>query len=261
MSMVHKRQTPQTQPKPQKTQKTVREALEYFQEAAAGKGQQATGARKATNIFSEEAVGRRQQATGTRKTIEYVPKGRRQKATSNRCPESHGVAPGPAEISNRFPNPKVIIAPTENGSLPGLQWHLIQLMQGQKTYHPSTSCQKAEKTNEYQSLKESITPNANQISPPSLVIEEVPEEEIEEDEPQFVDQTIEENTEVELHAPPPPPPPPPAPKVEEIFKFVPPQKTQESPFLTEGLTFKTVRCLNCSVYCSTYKFNHREFFF
>jgi Ca-activated chloride channel family protein len=89
--------------------------------------------------------------------------------------------------------------------------------------------QKAEKTNEYQSLKESITPNANQISPPSLVIEEVPEEEIEEDEPQFVDQTIEENTEVELHAPPPPPPPPPAPKVEEIFKFVPPQKTPDVP--------------------------------
>ena len=65
--------------------------------------------------------------------------------------------------------------------------------------------------------------------PPPPVIEEVPEELIEEeDEPEFIDQSIEEETEVAAEPveevknvpPPPPPPPPPAPKVEEIFKVV-----------------------------------------
>ncbi len=71
--------------------------------------------------------------------------------------------------------------------------------------------------------------------PPPTVIEEVPEELImEEDAPDFVDQSVEAETEVfapppviakkqkakaEL-PPPPPPPPPPAPEVEEIFKVV-----------------------------------------
>lgn len=64
--------------------------------------------------------------------------------------------------------------------------------------------------------------------PPPPVIEEVPEEEIiEEDEPEFVDQSVDEETVVErpdpvedAPPPPPPPPPPPKPKVEEIFKVV-----------------------------------------
>ncbi|MFT5802668.1 MAG: protein TonB [Nonlabens sp.] len=62
--------------------------------------------------------------------------------------------------------------------------------------------------------------------PPPPVIEEVPEEEIEE-EPVFVDQSIEEETEVAESEPvvnepppPPPPPPPPAPVVDEIFTVV-----------------------------------------
>ena len=64
--------------------------------------------------------------------------------------------------------------------------------------------------------------------PPPPVIEEVPEELIEEeDEPEFIDQSIEAEEVVEAPVvevkdvpPPPPPPPPPAPKVEEIFKVV-----------------------------------------
>lgn len=66
--------------------------------------------------------------------------------------------------------------------------------------------------------------------PPPMVIEEIPEEEImDEEEVEFVDQTVEENMVIEQPAPavqlgapppPPPPPPPPAPKVEEIFKVV-----------------------------------------
>ena len=64
--------------------------------------------------------------------------------------------------------------------------------------------------------------------PPPPVIEEVPEEEIlEEDEPVFEDTDIEEETVIEeapiveeAPPPPPPPPPPPEPEVEEIFKVV-----------------------------------------
>jgi len=65
--------------------------------------------------------------------------------------------------------------------------------------------------------------------PPPPVIEEVPDEEIlEEDEPEFVDMSIDDETFVEqpepaeesAPPPPPPPPPPPEPKVEEIFKVV-----------------------------------------
>ncbi len=64
--------------------------------------------------------------------------------------------------------------------------------------------------------------------PPPPVIEEVPEELIEEeDEPEFIDQSVEAEEVVEAPVvevkdvpPPPPPPPPPAPKVEEIFKVV-----------------------------------------
>ena len=68
--------------------------------------------------------------------------------------------------------------------------------------------------------------------PPPPVIEEVPEEFLtEEDDVEFVDQYVEEKTEVfapppkmkkEKKAPPPPPPPPPPPKaqVKEIFKVV-----------------------------------------
>ena len=65
--------------------------------------------------------------------------------------------------------------------------------------------------------------------PPPPVIEEVPEELIEEeDEPEFIDQSVEVEEVVEAPPveevkdvpPPPPPPPPPAPKVEEIFKVV-----------------------------------------
>lgn len=57
--------------------------------------------------------------------------------------------------------------------------------------------------------------------PPPPVIEEVPEELIEEeDQPEFVDQSLDKETEVKApppSAPPPPPPPPPPPKEEEIF--------------------------------------------
>ncbi|MCB0662356.1 MAG: energy transducer TonB [Saprospiraceae bacterium] len=61
--------------------------------------------------------------------------------------------------------------------------------------------------------------------PPPPVIEEVPDEEIdEEDEPEFVDNSVTEEQVVEkpieAPKPPPPPPPPPPPKVEEIFKVV-----------------------------------------
>jgi TonB family protein len=61
--------------------------------------------------------------------------------------------------------------------------------------------------------------------PPPPVIEEVPEEEIlEEDEEEFMDMTVEEETEIVeekyVEAPPPPPHPPPEPEVEEIFKVV-----------------------------------------
>ncbi|MCB0705464.1 MAG: energy transducer TonB [Saprospiraceae bacterium] len=62
--------------------------------------------------------------------------------------------------------------------------------------------------------------------PPPPQIEEVPEEEIEEDqEDLFQDQTIEEESKVEAPIqdappPPPPPPPPPEPKAEEIFVAV-----------------------------------------
>lgn len=60
--------------------------------------------------------------------------------------------------------------------------------------------------------------------PPPPVIQEVPEEFIEDlDQPEFVDQSIDRETEVHVPepvkttAPPPPPPPPPPPKEEEIF--------------------------------------------
>lgn len=56
--------------------------------------------------------------------------------------------------------------------------------------------------------------------PPPPVIQEVPEELIEEDQPEFVDQSLDQETEVKQEkAPPapPPPPPPPKPKEEEIF--------------------------------------------
>ena len=64
--------------------------------------------------------------------------------------------------------------------------------------------------------------------PPPPVIQEVPEEEIlEEDEPEFMDMSVEEDTKIidapkadEEAPPPPPPPPPPEPEVEEIFKVV-----------------------------------------
>jgi protein TonB len=61
--------------------------------------------------------------------------------------------------------------------------------------------------------------------PPPPVIEEVPDEEILDDEPEFLDQTVDETTVIEDapkadNTPPPPPPPPPAPKVEDIFKVV-----------------------------------------
>lgn len=55
--------------------------------------------------------------------------------------------------------------------------------------------------------------------PPPPVIEEVPEDLIEDEQPEFVDQSIDEKTEVEQApkpAAPPPPPPPPPPK-DEIF--------------------------------------------
>lgn len=57
--------------------------------------------------------------------------------------------------------------------------------------------------------------------PPPPVIEEVPEELIEdEDQPEFVDQSLDKEEKVVApppSAPPPPPPPPPPPKEEEIF--------------------------------------------
>ncbi len=64
--------------------------------------------------------------------------------------------------------------------------------------------------------------------PPPPVIEEVPEEEIldDEEQPDFADQTVTEDMEVEAppedttKAAPPPPPPPPPPKEEEIFQIV-----------------------------------------
>lgn len=65
--------------------------------------------------------------------------------------------------------------------------------------------------------------------PPPPVIQEVPQELIPEDEaPEFVDQSISEETVINAPvqetkaaaAPPPPPPPPPKPVVEEIFKVV-----------------------------------------
>ncbi|TVQ49961.1 MAG: energy transducer TonB [Saprospirales bacterium] len=61
--------------------------------------------------------------------------------------------------------------------------------------------------------------------PPPPVIEEVPEEElIDEDPPEFLDMTVDEETIIDVpdepEAPPPPPPPPPEPEVEEIFQVV-----------------------------------------
>ena len=62
--------------------------------------------------------------------------------------------------------------------------------------------------------------------PPPPVITEVPDEFIEEDEQvEFTDQSIDDQTQIAAPpkqdpAPPPPPPPPPQPKVEEIFKVV-----------------------------------------
>ncbi|MBK8624399.1 MAG: energy transducer TonB [Saprospiraceae bacterium] len=62
--------------------------------------------------------------------------------------------------------------------------------------------------------------------PPPPVIQEVPDTEIIEDQPEFVDQTVDEESKVEAPVevkkapPPPPPPPPPAPVEDEIFKVV-----------------------------------------
>lgn len=60
--------------------------------------------------------------------------------------------------------------------------------------------------------------------PPPPVIQEVPDTEIIEDQPEFKDQNITEETVVEAPVqkapPPPPPPPPPAPVDDEIFKVV-----------------------------------------
>lgn len=60
--------------------------------------------------------------------------------------------------------------------------------------------------------------------PPPPVIEEVPEEElIDEDPPEFLDMSVEEDTYIEVPdepEAPPPPPPPPEPEVEEIFQVV-----------------------------------------
>lgn len=70
--------------------------------------------------------------------------------------------------------------------------------------------------------------------PPPPTIEEIPNEEVlEEDQPEFEDQSINENTVVKeappivtkekkavAPPPPPPPPPPPTPEVDEIFKLV-----------------------------------------
>ncbi|HMT54152.1 MAG: TonB family protein [Saprospiraceae bacterium] len=63
--------------------------------------------------------------------------------------------------------------------------------------------------------------------PPPPVIQEVPDTEIIEDKPEFVDNSVQEETKVDAPVvetkkapPPPPPPPPPAPHEEEIFKVV-----------------------------------------
>lgn len=61
--------------------------------------------------------------------------------------------------------------------------------------------------------------------PPPPVIQEVPDTEVIEDQPDFVDNSVDEETAVEApvvekKAPPPPPPPPPPPAEEEIFKVV-----------------------------------------
>lgn len=61
--------------------------------------------------------------------------------------------------------------------------------------------------------------------PPPPVIEEVPEEELlDEDPPEFLDMSVDEDTYIEEpeepEAPPPPPPPPPEPEVDEIFQVV-----------------------------------------
>jgi protein TonB len=63
--------------------------------------------------------------------------------------------------------------------------------------------------------------------PPPPIIQEVPEDLIEEDQPEFVDQSMDEKEVVEAPKaienkppPPPPPPPPPAPDEDEIFKVV-----------------------------------------
>ncbi len=61
--------------------------------------------------------------------------------------------------------------------------------------------------------------------PPPPGIEEVPEEElIDEDPPEFLDMTVDEETIIDVpeepEAPPPPPPPPSEPEVEEIFQVV-----------------------------------------
>ncbi len=60
--------------------------------------------------------------------------------------------------------------------------------------------------------------------PPPPVIEEVPEEDlIDEDPPEFLDMSVDEDTFIEVEEEPeapPPPPPPPEPEVEEIFQVV-----------------------------------------
>ncbi|MBK8347599.1 MAG: energy transducer TonB [Saprospiraceae bacterium] len=62
--------------------------------------------------------------------------------------------------------------------------------------------------------------------PPPPVIQEVPDTEVIEDQPEFVDNSVTEETKVDVPVvekkapPPPPPPPPPAPVEEEIFKVV-----------------------------------------
>ena len=64
--------------------------------------------------------------------------------------------------------------------------------------------------------------------PPPPVIQEVPDETVIEDQPEFVDQSMDEEVVQEAPKavenkpapPPPPPPPPPAPEEEEIFKVV-----------------------------------------
>ncbi|MBK8885677.1 MAG: energy transducer TonB [Saprospiraceae bacterium] len=62
--------------------------------------------------------------------------------------------------------------------------------------------------------------------PPPPVIQEVPDTEVIEDQPEFVDNSVTEETKVDVPVvekkapPPPPPPPPPAPVEEEIFRVV-----------------------------------------